>query len=371
MQLIVDYAALRSALQLCGTARGSQQIIPILKNVRLATKGPGALEVASTDLELTVIVNVQAMVRNQGAVTCELAALLDIAKNADAAISLETADNGRLNITTGSAKYALPTQPAEDYPTLPTMENAESIELSASEILPMLRTASYAMSADEKRFNVDGCYFALTKHSIDVVASDGHRMALCELPQKNKGAERGVMIPANLVNAADKLTVTKTATDVLVAWNDNHASLTLGDVSLMARREDGNFIRYREVIPVESFRITVETERLKSALTRAVPFTMASKCVRFGLSKGSMALSTQNTERGQFADAIPIDYSGDGVVVGYSGAYLLDAINTVYTSRMEMAFTDEGPKKERATVIRPIDSDLPFTALHISFNMVL
>jgi len=367
MQLIVDHGALRNALNLCVSA--SSKVIPILANVLLTAKDD-VLTIANTDLELTVITQVTAVVRENGTETVSLESLASIAKTASEPISITTAENGRLNITTGSSKYALPTLSPEDYPTLPTMTDDGSpsecreIELSASEILPMIATVSYSQTTEETRFQLAGALMKIENGSIDLVTTNGHAMALCSLPHKSPNGS--TFLPANLLRAMNKLT-SKTGAMIEIAWTRGFVSSTAGATQIIARKADANFPNYREVIPKShSKRVTCDTERFRSAISRVAPFSL-SKAIRCDLSNGSIKLSTENAERGMGVDIVPSDYAGESMTIGFDSSLVSGAISTIDTAQVCLEFED----KRSAIVMRPVNSELPFVAIHIIMPMEL
>lgn len=366
MKLVVDSAEFQRALQLCSIAtRKRDGVIPILANARLLAVGDG-LSLAATDLELTIIARTSAVVREPGAVTCELKALQDIAKSITGPIAMELLP-GKLDIRADSAKWSIPTLPAEDYPTLPDLGEARSVTFSASELLPMLRTVAYAKTDNDNRFTLNGVYISMESDRIEMVATDGHRMALCEMRARYERAS-ALLLPAKLVSASDKLGVELGAVEVTISWSDSHVSIELGNTIMIGRREDAQFPNYKSFNSSGPTLFRVPAAALRTCLARAIPFAIeSSNALRVDLRSGLLLLRSENVARGQFGDELAVDYSGEEISLVCNGRYLTEALAVIYTPMIEIACGNS-----RAPItIRPVDSDLAFTAAHIVAPMEL
>lgn len=366
MKLIVDHIALRTALQLCASVVDKRPTIPSLADVRLEAHGE-TLTLATTDLEVTAVYDIKAVVADSGSgCTAEAQALLEIAKVAPDALHLELHEkNMTLEITSGSARWVLPTLPLENYPTLPTMDEADELEFSPSEFLPMLRTVSYAIpSNDEQGMTVKGANVKLTKRAMEICAVNGFQMGLVTLPGKFR-AEASIFMPAKLVRATEKLTVSADATTIHLSWNRSHVAVRLGAVTLMGRLEDARFPAYESYLPKErKSTARMETQYALDALRRVQPFAAnKTHAIVASVSLDEIGLkSVASSSRGSSTDKIGLlAYSGEPLCVGVSAKHLADMFENVNTLAMEIDFGDG----KTAIVGRPVDSSLPFSAIHL------
>lgn len=372
MKIIVDHLALRSALLFVGVAAAKPgHTIPILAYALIVAKdGEEFIELATTNIELTARIRVEAIVRTGGSFTIDFTALSDIAKSVGAPLRIETADNGSVTIESDRARFNVPTLPAEDFPTLPDLSESEAVVFSPSELLPMINSASYAVHPTEMRFNLSGVVMAMSKKGLDVVATDGHRMALLTLPGHYPDAT--LMLSDQLTATASKLSPIPGATSLGLRWTDDHIELSVGGSALICRRADVNFPRYRETVASDlKSRIVVDRKRLADAIARVMPFAsapkVASKALRVDITSGLVKLSCASADRGSSTDEVPCDYAGDPITVGYDAGYLADAVGAVHTETITLHLTDADSQLQ----VRPVKSDLPFEALHITTTMRL
>jgi DNA polymerase-3 subunit beta len=370
MKLIVSHDDLRRALSFVQSAVAKRPTIAILAHVRLTIED-GRLALATTDLNTTALTSIEAEVlaTSEGA-TVNMDALSDVAKAASAPLTL-TAANDRLVITTGTSEFKLPTLPVDDYPTLPDISSVDSVEFSASDLLGMLRTCDYPMTEEEARFNLAGIAFAFEKKRLDLVATDGLRMALARLPGRYRH-ERVVMAHEALVRATKKMTVTADATTATLIWNDRHVGLTLGHDTLLHISADVNFPSYKNFLLINPGAVVrVATAALLSTLRAASPFGAGTaRVVAVSLTRGSLTLTSSNIERGTYRDAIAVDYSGDAVLSGYPSRFLVDALEVIATQYVDLSFYKHNTDAWMLTMV-PVESDRSFEAIHTAMPIRL
>ena len=127
MELTVAKADLQKELQLCQGVVEKRSTIPILSNVLLRA-ADGRLQIAATDLDVTILSSCAARVTTPGGVTIEAKRLFDIVRSLpDDDVHITLQENNSLLVESGTAKFRLLGLPAEDYPTLPTVERDRGV----------------------------------------------------------------------------------------------------------------------------------------------------------------------------------------------------------------------------------------------------
>src|SRR5260370_9176880 len=121
MELTVAKADLQKELQLCQGVVEKRSTIPILSNVLLKA-ADGRLQIAATDLDVTILTSCGAKVTTPGGVTIEAKRLFDVVRSLPADdVRVMLQENNQMLMDRGTAKFRLLVCPAEDYPTLPTV----------------------------------------------------------------------------------------------------------------------------------------------------------------------------------------------------------------------------------------------------------
>ena len=373
MELTVAKADLQKELQLCQGVVEKRSTIPILSNVLLRA-ADGRLQIAATDLDVTILSSCAAKVTTPGGVTIEAKRLFDIVRSLpDEDVHVMMQENNSMLIESGTAKFRLLGLPAEDYPTLPTVNATESYTLPLEELKTMVAKVKFAITHEETRFQLNGALLKVQPSKMEMVATDGHRMALINFPQggngKRKGNELTILIPRK---ALEEILRLEAADDGNVRFGvaENHLFFEAGERRLLARMIDVNFPNYMEVIARDNDRkVMVDRERLLSTIRRiSLVANERTRAVRFDFAPGKLTVSSTNPELGDARETVPIDYAGNPFFVGLNAAYVTDFLSAVETPQVSLDLKDENSQcigKPSAT------EDLPYEYLYVVMPMRL
>ncbi|HEX8152500.1 MAG TPA: DNA polymerase III subunit beta, partial [Thermoanaerobaculia bacterium] len=315
MELTVGKADLQKELQLCQGVVEKRSTIPILSNVLLRA-ADGRLQIAATDLDVTVLSSCAARVTTPGGVTIEAKRLFDIVRSMpDDDIHITIQENNSVSVESGTAKFRLLGLPAEDYPTLPNVSGGEQYTIPLDELKTMVGKVKFAITHEETRFQLNGALLKVQPTKMEMVATDGHRMALINFPSGNNGKKKGsdltILIPRKALDEILRLESDEDGT-VRFGVSENQLYFEAGDRRLMARMIDVNFPNYMEVISRDNDRhVMVDRERLLSTIKRiSLVANERTRAVRFDFAPGKLTVSSTNPELGDARETVPIDYAG-------------------------------------------------------------
>src|SRR5256885_7578657 len=200
MELTVAKADLQKELQLCQGVVEKRSTIPILSNVLLKA-ADGNLQIAATDLDVTILSSCAAKITTPGGVTIEAKRLFDVIRSLpDEDVHVAMQENNQMLIESGTAKFRLLGLPAEDYPTLPSVDVRESYMIPLDELKTTVAKVRFAITHEETRFQLNGALLKIQPSKMEMVATDGHRMALINFPKggngkTKKGSDFTVLVP--------------------------------------------------------------------------------------------------------------------------------------------------------------------------------
>src|SRR5512140_3198794 len=374
MELTVAKADLQKELQLCQGVVEKRSTIPILSNVLLKA-ADGKLQIAATDLDVTILSSCSARVTTPGGVTIEARRLFDVVRSLpDEDVHITMQENNSLLIESGTAKFRLLGLPAEDYPTLPTVDITESLSVPLEELKTMVGKVRFAITHEETRFQLNGALLKVQPNKMEMVATDGHRMALINFPKgngKTKAAnDLTILIPRKALDEILRLESGEEGT-VQFGVSENQLFFDAGDRRLMARMIDVNFPNYMEVIARDNDRhIMIDRERLLSTIRRiSLVANERTRAVRFDFAPGKLTVSSTNPELGDARETVPIDYAGNPFFVGLNAAYVTDFLSAVDTPSVSLDLKDENSQ----CIGRPASQteDLPYDYLYVVMPMRL
>jgi DNA polymerase-3 subunit beta len=375
MELTVAKADLQKELQLCQGVVEKRSTIPILSNVLLKA-ADGRLQIAATDLDVTILSSCGARITTPGGVTLEARRFFDVVRSLpDDDVHITLQENNSMSIESGTAKFRLLGLPAEDYPTLPTIDSTDAYSVPLEELKTMVGKVRFAITHEETRFQLNGALLKVQPTKMEMVATDGHRMALINFPKGGNGKSKKagdltILIPRK---ALDEILRLESGEDGTVRFgvSENQLFFEAGDRRLMARMIDVNFPNYMEVIARDNDRhVMVDRERLLSTIRRiSLVANERTRAVRFDFAPGKLTVSSTNPELGDARETVPIDYAGNPFFVGLNAAYVTDFLSAVDTPSVSLDLKDENSQ----CIGKPASTgeDLPYDYLYVVMPMRL
>src|SRR5207253_10396716 len=156
--------------------------VQILGGILLKAEG-GQLMLAATDMELSLRASLDARVEGEGAVVVPGRLLVELARLLpDAEVSIEQrADEGVINITSGSFESRLNTYTAEDFPRLPDAEGLERHTVDRDALLETIARVGRSASRDESRPVLTGVLVRFEPGKLVMAATDSYRLSVKEI----------------------------------------------------------------------------------------------------------------------------------------------------------------------------------------------
>lgn len=351
MKLTVNRDDLLPALERLHRIVERRHAIPVLGNVRLAA-GDKSLSVTATDLDMEGTATVPAEIGAAGETTVPAVLLHDFVKRCEGqTVALtEEEGKGKLIVKCGRARATLNTLPAADFPSFSDGKFSHSFELKADQLAEMITRVSFAISSEETRYYLNGIYLHTAETdgapTLRAVATDGHRLALIEVPLPGGAAGMpGIIVPRKAV--AELAALTKGMKDAVfrIEVCSTKMRVTAGAATTLATKLiDGTFPDYARVIP-RGNRKTARIE--KSALSAAVDRVSTvsndrGRAVKFGFSKEQIRLSVTNAETGEAVDEVETEFVGGELEIGFNGGYVLGILAAIPAETIHMALEDPG-----------------------------
>ncbi|MFA6957668.1 MAG: DNA polymerase III subunit beta [Thermoanaerobaculia bacterium] len=354
MEFTVTKSDLQKELQLCQGVVERRSTIPILSNVLLKAS-KDRIELAATDLDVTLQTSCGAAVKQQGMVTIDARRFFDIVRSLpedDVKISLD--ENYSVQVESGSAKFRILGLPAEDYPTLPKVDRSKAISVDLQDLKTMVEKVIFAITHEETRFQLNGALLKLADGKMEMVATDGHRMALVTMPLGGASQDLTILIPRKALNELLRLDAGEDG-GMKFGTSENHLFFEAGGRCLMARMMDVNFPNYMEVVAKDNDRrVTVTRERLLSSIKRvSLVANERTRAVRFDFAAGKLTVSSTSAELGDARETVPIEYTGAPFHVGLNASYVADFLAAVDTDSVALDLKDENSQ----CIARPLGGE--------------
>jgi len=319
-----------------------RQTMPILANVLLQVKD-NRLSITASDLEVELVAETTVdEVKSPGEITVPARKFLDICRALpeESTIRIQL-DGDRMVVKSGRSRFVLSTLPATDFPVVEDINANLEITIGQSELRHLLDKTHFSMAQQDVRYYLNGLLLEIGGGCVRAVATDGHRLALCEIEAGNQSdASQQVIIPRKGVLELQKLLGDDD--DVILSIGTNHVRASVGQIRFTSKLIDGRFPDYDRVIPKpEGNLLVIGRDYLRSALQRAAILSNEKyRGVRLDLAAKSLRIQANNPEQEEAQDELEVDYSGADMEIGFNVNYLLDALAAVDTEDVEVGFVD-------------------------------
>ena len=341
MKLTASREALLKPLQAVIGVVERRQTMPILANVLLVAKD-GQVAVTATDLEVELVATTEVDVGAAGEVTVPGRKLLDICRALpeDAEVSIGLSGD-KLSVKSGRSKFSLMTLPAAEFPTVEDINAGQTLTVSQATLAKLLDKTHFSMAQQDVRYYLNGLLLETGKKHLRAIATDGHRLALCEVELDDKKMpEQQVIVPRKGVLELQRLM--GGGGDLEIELGSNHVRIQLEGIRFTSKLIDGRFPEYERVIPQDtSNQLTTDRESFRGALQRtAILSNEKYRGIRLIIKSEGLLLQAHNPEQEEAEEEVEISYSGDDIEIGFNVNYLLDALGAIESEQIELAVVD-------------------------------
>lgn len=318
-----------------------RQTMPILANVLVIAKD-GQVSVTATDLEVELVASAEVDVKTAGEVTVPGRKLLDICRalpeQAEVAISLS---GEKLSVRSGRSKFTLMTLPAAEFPTVEDINAAQSVRVEQATLARLLDKTHFAMAQQDVRYYLNGLLLETGQKHLRAVATDGHRLSLCQVElDGKKQPEQQVIVPRKGVMELQRLLTGEG--EVTLELGSNHIRIQLDGIRFTSKLIDGRFPEYERVIPEDTGnQLTADRVSFRGALQRtAILSNEKYRGIRLIIRDSGVVLQAHNPEQEEAEEELEVSYGGDDIEIGFNVNYLLDALGAIESEEVTLSVVD-------------------------------
>lgn len=365
VKLLVDHRTFLNGLITVASALPPKTSLPSLSNILLETQGD-KLKLAATDLDTTVVTLIPATISTQGAVALPGKKLLEIVRELSGSdVSISTTGS-RTSIGCEKSSFTLPCSSKDSYPTLPApVSEDECVSLPLTLIKDAVRKTAYAVAgASEIRASLTGSLWKLNSTGLEMVATDGHRMAKIQIEELKGEREIEAILSPKALNLLLKV---NSDDPVLLSSQTSQISFHIADTSIYSRLIEGPYPPYEKVIPQNNHDVlTINREDLFSALKRMrIIANPTTHQIMFTIEHNKVILHAENTDAGEAREDIEAIYDCDPLQIAFNGILVMDILRnmesenvlfSLHDSSTAVIITEEKqePGRDYLTLVMPV-----------------
>jgi DNA polymerase III subunit beta len=332
MKLTCGRDELAEKLQLAGRGVSTRSNVQILAGIMLRAAG-SQLHLSATDMEISLRVSLDAHVEDEGAVVVPGRLLVDIVRllpAGDVTIA-HRAEEGVAELTCGSASYKLHTYAAEDFPRLPEIDPETAFTVDKEAFVETIARVSRSSSRDESRPVLTGILVRFEGSKLVMAATDSYRLSVKETAlDAGPGQELEAIVPARALAELSRAGQAGEPGTISIGVQENQIVFGIDDIWLTARRIDGQFPNYKQLLP-ETFEaeISLPRDEFLEIVRRASLMAQRKSPLRLRFESGELTVSAQTQDVGEARESLPISYSGDTIEIGFNAEFLRDGLESV------------------------------------------
>ena len=240
----------------------------------------------------------------------------------------------------GRSRFTLSTLPAAEFPVIEEINAAQTLSLPQGEFRRLIDKTHFAMAQQDVRYYLNGMLLETQESVLRAVATDGHRLALCEMALRRQARREQVIVPRKGVLELQRILGTEG--NVELAIGTNHVRAQIGDIRFTSKLIDGRFPEYGRVIPSSPAKLVLaDRELLRQSLQRtAILSNEKYRGIRLAVRTDLLTVQAHNPEQEEAEDQVEVVYAGDEVEIGFNVNYLLDALGAIEGDKVEIGLTD-------------------------------
>lgn len=337
MKTVLPRQEFLDALAAIATVTSGRTPRPILACVKLKAVDK-SVWLSATDGEAALNLGVGALsLSKKGETVVSADRLLAIVRELpDVEITLET-DDRYCTISGEGSQFRIFVMNPADFPATPGFDDEPDLVIDGHELRRMVGLTVFAAARETSRYAINGVLWEKQGKRLFLVATDGRRLARAggEI-RRASSADFEAIVPAKALTVFEKVFTPPPAADgsdwdIHVKVSPNQIMLRSGGRTLSTVLVEGHFPKYQEVIPKGSDRkARLEREEFLGAVRRAALLTTEdSRAVRLTFEPKKLTLTANSPEQGDARVEIPIGYEGAPLEIGFSPAFLQDALRAV------------------------------------------
>lgn len=329
LKISVPREELTRQLGVVARAASTRTTVQVLAGLLLRAD-VGRLELAATDMEISLRSSLEASVESEGAVVVPSKLLADLVRLLPAdEVSIEhRPGEGIVEVVSGAATYRLHTYNAEDFPRLPDASTVELMSVDADAVLETAGRVSRAASRDESRPVLTGVLVRFEGEKLIMAATDSYRLAVKETSMGSGGPDLDAIVPARALGELTRIVQSGGGLEIGVL--ENQVIFTTDGILLTTRRIEGQFPNYRQLLP-EAFEheLALPREELLEVVRRVSVMAQRNAPIRLRFAEGELTVSAQTQDVGEARETMPAPYAADPLEIGFNPEFLRDGVESV------------------------------------------
>lgn len=356
MNFIVSSSYLLKNLNSISGVITSNPVVPILENVLFEIEG-GNLLITASDLQTSVMVELQVESKEDGSVAIPAKILIETLKNLpEQPVTFSIDDqNYNIEINSDNGRYKLAGENSADFPKVPGVNDGYSSDINSEVLNSAISNTIFSTSTDELRPAMTGVFFKLSSTGCTFVSTDGHRLVkYIRTDIKGDEVDHDMILPRKSLNLLKSILPTDKSSDIKLDFNASNAYFSFENIKMVCRLIDERYPDYDNVIPSDnSNTVTITKSELLGSLKRiSIYANKTTNQVRFKISGSEILISAEDLDFANEAnERISCEHDGDDIEIGFNAKFLIEMLSNIESEKVILKLSEPN----RAGLLIPED----------------
>lgn len=319
--------------------------IPILSHV-LINLDSGKLTLTTTNLEIQIKCTKIIECQESCQFTLYAKSLIGIIKDIDEDIVIYfeiNKNNIKLNINNNF--FELNSFNHQDFPSLTHQDDYSVLKVDAQELKKLINKTSFTIANQDIRVYLNGLYFEANNQKLTLVSTDGYRLSLGSIEQKNNTIDKQTaIIPKKSISEITKLLLeSNQSEDIDINLSENHLKINFKDTEIVSQLINGKYPNYQKVIPntIKDI-ITLNRQDCLQSLKSIIPLIDENnKSIFLNLEAEELFIKTKS-ERGKAQASIKVQTKLKSLKVSFNIHFLISALDKLSDEEINISIPDQG-----------------------------
>ncbi|MBQ7454921.1 MAG: DNA polymerase III subunit beta [Clostridia bacterium] len=343
MHFSANAADINAGMSLVSHALSARSMRPIYEGVLIETAENG-IYLTCTDGEMTIRTRVNAIIVEEGVAVMPAKLFGELTRMLSGEVDIEIDKRFRAEIRAQGSNTSMAGTDASEFPDVTAVKAPElALEMPQRQLKDAISRIMFAVSTDETRRILTGCFIEVFAGETRFVGLDGFRLAMQRIEAENRlpeGKESvSAVVPGRILGEFSRM-LGESDEPARIACDRSRFQLTFDETECYTTLLTGEYINYKQILPTSwQSEVKLRRDDFIGAIERASLMAREGKnnLLRLSLNEREMTI-TANAERGAALERIPVSYSQPEFKIAFNARYLSDVVRNVNTEEMCMRF---------------------------------
>ncbi len=364
MKLIILKDNIKKGLEIVERVTGKNLTLPILNNILISTE-KNLLKISGTDLEIGIKYWSLCKTEKEGEIVVPAKFMTTFINSLlEEKINLEV-KNKILYIEGENYKAKIKTESGQEFPIIPKIETENFITLDSNLFTQGLSQVVEFTTSNQATPERSGVYFNFQKNKLNLVATDGFRLAEKIIPLKKEiNNEYSFILPQKTTHTLINIFSEKQE-EIKIYMSPNQVQFETffpeiphPEKQVISRLIDGDYPNYKEIMPKNyETEVIVSKDKFLNQIKTASLFSGKVNQIKIKVDPKEQKIEafSQSSELGENRSYLDGKITGKEMSVSFNWKYLLDGLSHIKSSEVIIGLSKErGPDKEKGpAVIKP------------------